>query len=78
MDGRTDVHGDAHFLLYNDIILAKPEALAAAQKRWNFCWSIFRKSDEAVIKLLDRTPGWRRFYADPFVVMHARDACRSG
>jgi hypothetical protein len=76
MDGRTDVHGDAHFLLYNDIILARPEALHAAQQRWNFCWSIFRKSDEAVVKLLDRSPGWRRFYADDFVVMHARDACR--
>jgi len=35
-------------------------------------WTIFR-ADQPVVKLLDATPGWHRFYADKLAVVHIHD-----
>lgn len=76
MDGRTDVYGDAHFLDYKDIADGKPEKFAAAEQKWGFCWTIFPpEKNAALVKLVDRSAGWKRIYADKYAVIHVHPPC---
>ncbi|MFL6734945.1 MAG: hypothetical protein ACJ8EY_09645, partial [Sphingomicrobium sp.] len=77
MDGRTDVYGDDHFRAYRRIISGEPVALADAQQRWHFCWSIFPPENREMIAVLDRSAGWKRIYTDKFAIIHVRAGCRA-
>ncbi|HYA73338.1 MAG TPA: hypothetical protein VEF36_09265 [Roseiarcus sp.] len=78
IDGRADMYGDAFLELYGKIIGGDPDALEATLKRYDIAWTIFAPS-ERVVALMDREPGWRRFYADKFAVVHVRaDADAAG
>lgn len=44
-----------------------------AAKRWGFEGTI-PPPGKRLAALLDRQPGWRRFHADPWAVIHVNDA----
>ncbi|HEY1943265.1 MAG TPA: hypothetical protein VGH40_14210 [Roseiarcus sp.] len=71
IDGRADMYGDDFLGLYERIDAGDPEALAATLKRYDVAWTIFAPSQPGAA-LMDREPGWRRFYADKFAVVHVR------
>lgn len=72
IDSRADLYGDIFLRDYAAITSPDKDALAAALVHHHVRWTIFR-SEAPVVKLLDATPGWRRFYADKLAVVHVRD-----
>ncbi len=72
IDGRMELYGDAFLKRY----LALTEgydgpALIAALDNDDVAWTMLSPGDRAV-DILDRTPGWRRAFADDFAVVHVR------
>jgi hypothetical protein len=73
IDGRGDMYGDAFLEPAVDAERGDPAALAAILTRWNVAWTLLSPGD-AANAVLDRTPGWRRTYADRYAVVHVREA----
>jgi hypothetical protein len=71
MDGRSDMYGDDLLKLYVDAAGADPAAVEKAFKRYDIQWTILTPTS-ALAKALDKRPGWRRFYADKWAVVHVR------
>ena len=72
IDSRADLYGD-HFLQnYADITSPDKDALAATLALHHVRWTIFPR-EAPVVKLLDATPGWRRFYSDKLATVHVRE-----
>jgi hypothetical protein len=74
IDGRADMYGEEAMRTYLD--LADTPNLArwqAAERRWGFQWTILPPG-KPLVALLDKQPGWRRLYADPWAVIHVNDA----
>lgn len=73
IDGRADMYGDAAMRTYLDLV-ETPDAAKwqAAQRRWGFAWTILPPG-KPLVSVLDRQPGWRRLYADPWAVIHVKD-----
>jgi hypothetical protein len=68
IDGRADMYGD-DFVAEDDLIQRGGQAATArALARYGIRWSILRP-DRPLVGLLDRTPGWKRLYADRFAVV---------
>ena len=72
IDGRTDVYGDQFVLDYKKLLDGDEAAFATAQRKWDFRWTLVSPSDGNLIAMLDRSPGWRRIYADRNAVIHVR------
>ncbi len=72
IDSRADLYGDIFLGNYADITAPDKDALAAALTYYHVRWTIFRR-EAPVVKLLDATPGWHRFYADKLAVVHVHD-----
>ncbi len=74
IDGRVDMYGEGHLRYYLKLV-ETPDAASwqAAQRRWNFRWTILPPG-KPLVKLLDRQPGWRRLYADKWAVVHVTEA----
>lgn len=72
IDSRADLYGDIFLGNYANITSPDKDALAATLTLHHARWTIFRR-EAPVVKLLDATPGWRRFYADKLAVVHVRD-----
>ena len=72
VDGRGDVYGDALVFDYSRIVDGDPQALAAAERRWNIRWAILPNRDKELIGLLDRSPDWRLVTRDEVGVIYAR------
>jgi hypothetical protein len=70
IDGRADMYGDA--FVANDDALQRGDAaaLAAAQSAYHLRWAILGPG-RPLVAVLDRTPGWRRIYADRYAVVQA-------
>ena len=47
-------------------------ALAATLAFYHVRWTFFA-ANAPVVKLLDATPGWHRFYTDKLAVVHVHD-----
>lgn len=74
IDGRADMYGDAFAGAYfNMARRGDRDALMKMIKDNKATWTIF-KPRERMVAILDREPGWKRFYADPFAVIHVRAA----
>lgn len=73
IDGRSDMYGDAFTLDYQAINSGDPVPFANAVRRYRLAWAITEKSNAELIRLIDRTPGWRRIYTDDHAVIHVRD-----
>jgi hypothetical protein len=72
IDSRADLYGDIFLQNYADITAPDKDALAATLTFYHVRWTIFPR-EAPVVKLLDATPGWRRFYADKLAVVHIHD-----
>jgi hypothetical protein len=72
IDSRADLYGDIFLQNYAGITAPDKDALAAALTYYHVRWTIFRR-EAPVVKLLDATPGWHRFYADKLAVVHVHD-----
>jgi hypothetical protein len=72
MDGRSDMYGDALTKLYLQAEGAQPAAVDSAFRRYDIQWTILEPVSALVAKL-DRTPGWRRIYADKWAVVQVHD-----
>ena len=72
IDSRADLYGDMFLENYAALIAPDKDALASTLAYYHARWTIFR-ADQPVVKLMDATPGWRRFYADRLAVIHVHD-----
>jgi hypothetical protein len=72
IDGRADMYGGAMLGLYREIVAGDRAAVEETLSRYRIAWTIFAPDDE-ITSVLDRTPGWRRLYADGVAVVHVRD-----
>jgi hypothetical protein len=72
IDGRADMYGDAFKFEHQRIVDGNAEAFARVVRQWNIGWTILAP-DEELVALLDRTPGWRRIYADRWAIVHVRE-----
>jgi hypothetical protein len=72
IDSRADLYGDIFLDNYADITQPDKDALASSLAFYHVRWTIF-PAHAPVVKLLDATPGWHRFYADNLAVIHVHD-----
>ena len=72
IDSRADLYGDIFLQNYSDITSPDKDALAATLAFHHARWTIF-SAQAPVVKLLDATPGWHRFYTDKLAVVHVHD-----
>lgn len=72
IDSRADLYGDIFLQNYADIVSPDKDALAATLAFHHARWTIF-SAQAPVVKLLDATPGWHRFYFDKLAVVHVHD-----
>lgn len=78
IDGRADMYGDAFLQSYLKAERgADPGAVAGTFQRWKIAWTILEPTSP-LVALLDRTPGWRRIYADKWAVVQVRDPAGQG
>jgi hypothetical protein len=73
VDGRADMFGDAFIKRYYDATHGLSDELPALLTEYHAAWTIFPPDSQAVA-VLDRLPGWRRFYADNLAVVHVKTA----
>ena len=71
IDSRADLYGDIFLRDYAAVVSPDKDALAAALAFHHARWTIF-SAEAPVVKLLDATPGWRRFYTDKLAIVHVR------
>ena len=72
IDSRADLYGDIFLHNYADMISPDKDTLAATLAFHHARWTIFPR-EAPVVKLLDATPGWHRFYSDKLAVVHVHD-----
>lgn len=72
IDSRADLYGDLFLENYAAITQPDKDALAASLAYYHVRWTIF-SAHAPVVKILDATPGWHRFYADEVAVVHVHD-----
>jgi hypothetical protein len=74
IDGRADLYGAAFLSRYLDAVsLARPDSLERLLDQYGIGWTLLPPGTPA-IALLDHVPGWSRFYADEYAVVHRRIA----
>lgn len=78
IDGRADMYGDAFVADYKKITDGDPAAFSRAVERHGIAWTMTPRRHAKLVRLLDRSPGWRRLYADRVGVIHAREGTRRG
>ena len=66
------MYGDRYFGDFIAAVTPDDTRLKALLDRYQVAWTVFPPK-EPVVAALDRQPGWRRFYADAFAVVHVRD-----
>jgi hypothetical protein len=72
VDGRADLYGDDFLDTYQSIMHADGDTLDDVLCRYRIAWTMFTPGS-VVPALMDRTPGWHRFYSDKLAVIHVRD-----
>jgi hypothetical protein len=74
IDARGDMYGDKFFFRYQEALDVKnSDSLLKILDQYHIGWTLLRP-DLPAVALLDRLPGWRRFYADDTAVIHIRYA----
>jgi hypothetical protein len=71
MDGRSDMYGDRLLKTYLDVAGGDPAAIDKTFKQYDIRWTIVTPGS-GLAKALNTRPGWRRFYADKWAVVHVR------
>lgn len=71
IDGRVDMYGDAFTFDHLAMINGDKPAFDRAVARWGITWTILQP-DSPLVAVLDASPDWQRFAADPWAVVHVR------
>jgi hypothetical protein len=72
IDGRMDMYGAKFARRFLDTV-AKPDVLLPETlTEHQITWTLLGPKSTAV-RVMDRTPGWHRIYADEWAVVHVRD-----
>ena len=78
IDARADLYGDEFLRKFNRaLLLESPELLPNLLEQYHIGWTLLSPTQPAVA-LLDRLPGWQRFYTDDVAVVHIRTRRDSG
>jgi len=72
MDGRADMYGDAAVQKYLAVAGGAQPDVDQVFKRWNIGWAIISPRD-GLVSVLEKRPGWRKLYGDPFAVVFVRN-----
>jgi len=72
MDGRADMYGDAAVQKYLAVASGAEPDVDQVFKHWNIRWAIISPRD-GLVPLLEKRPGWRKLYGDPFAVVFVRN-----
>ena len=72
IDGRADMYGDAFFADYRAITDGDMDRFNRSVKLYDLRWTILPNDDAALIRQLDSSSRWRRFYSDKVGVIHIR------
>jgi hypothetical protein len=72
IDSRADLYGDIFLENYASLTAPDKDALASTLAYYHVRWTIFA-AGAPVVKVLDATPGWHRFYSDKLAVVHVHD-----
>ena len=72
MDGRSDMYGDKLLKLYLDVAGGDPASIDKAFARYDIQVGPIVTPGSGLVRVLDKRPGWRRFYADKWAVVHVR------
>lgn len=71
IDGRADMYGDAFVLDYGQIVDGDMARFDAAVSRHGIRWTIL-PTRSLLTAALDRSPSWKRVYADRVGIIHVR------
>lgn len=72
IDGRADMYGDAFVADYKKITNGDQAAFGRAVERYRIAWTMTPLRHPRQLAMLDRSPEWRRLYADEVGVIHVR------
>jgi hypothetical protein len=76
IDGRADMYGDAFVLDYSRIMDGDQSRFDAVVKQYGIRWTML-PTRSTVAQALDRSPEWKRIYADGVGAIHVRRDDRS-
>jgi hypothetical protein len=65
------MYGDDFVAEYLTIVGGTEPDVDQAFERWGVRWTILAPRD-GLVRLLDKRPGWRRLYSDPYAVVQAK------
>jgi len=71
IDGRADMYGDAFVLDWVDMADGDMAKFDGAVRKYGIQWTMLRPNQK-LVKQLDASPRWRRFYADQVGIIHVR------
>lgn len=71
IDGRADMYGDAFVLEWWDIVSGDMPKFDRAVRKYDIRWTLLSPK-EPLVKQLDASPQWRRYYSDKVGVIHVR------
>lgn len=71
IDGRADMYGDAFVLEWFDMVSGDMPKFESAVRKYDIRWTLLSPG-EPLVKQLDASPQWRRFYSDRVGVIHIR------
>jgi hypothetical protein len=71
IDGRADMYGDAFVLEWFDIVSGDMPKFERAVRKYDIRWTLLSPG-EPLVKQLDASPQWRRYYSDRVGVIHLR------
>ena len=77
IDGRIEMYGDRFLRRYLAAEAGNEPALSELLAQYRIRWTLLPPESHAV-DILDHLPGWRRVYADPNAVIHARIGTGAG
>ena len=77
IDGRADMFGDPFLKRYYEAVHGQSDELPDLLQQYKIAWTIF-PPDARAVALIDKLPGWRRFYADKTAVVQVRDGAVPG
>jgi len=72
IDGRSEMYGDDFMTDYVEITQGDRGRFDRAVQRYNIRWTMLPAGNSQLIRDLDRSPQWRRVYADKIGVIHVR------
>jgi hypothetical protein len=71
IDGRADMYGDGFVQKYLAVAGGAQPDVDQVFNHWNIRWAIISPRD-GLAPVLEKRPGWRKLYGDPFAVVFAR------